>query len=351
MKYRHKIGVYLAKNFGNTFDEGSYWYMNPVENKFFAEVFNMALAAAAASKAKRNDNAKPQHVCTEDDAASAFIKVGKQFEMHEPTLKRIGCTKTVLTNFFSQTPGATPPGDKCIIVPPPASELPTVEVAAAAVKSDNLLGDDSVKEEFGGEKVVEDSEEVVEEKFAAGPLVTTDDDTNDDDEDDDDDDSMCRAYAPLITVDDNTTIPAAVDNGEFLSSQPMETGASQSLDDDDDDDEFPWQDLIVSQPKEEDADAAAADAARNLVQQDIERLNQLCTLSKQIEMISSELAEAVTEDAKGMVGAHFDALQHLMSEQFQRANKQFQQASSQLDFLVGDTGSSSMLGDASAQLA
>ena len=124
-----------------------------------------------------------------------------------------------------------------------------------------------------------------------------------------------------------------------LGSQLMKTGASQDLDD------FSFmEDFIASQPNKEEnvaiAEAAAASAAaREIVHQDIERINKICTLSKQLDMFSSELADAVAHSAHAEVSSHVKALQQLLDEQFQQANMQLKQTSSQLEFLVGDAAS------------
>jgi hypothetical protein len=84
--YREKVGLHLKACFGETFAEGSYWYEHPDENKFFAQVFRMAIAAGGAAGSVATAG-------SEEDVAKVFKKSGNHVTVHEPSLKRLGCTK------------------------------------------------------------------------------------------------------------------------------------------------------------------------------------------------------------------------------------------------------------------
>ena len=411
MGYRQKIEVHLSACYGDTFAEGSYWYEKPHENKFFAQLFRMAAAdnnnGDDTKNTKKRTDAAPASVCTEADAAKVFVKKGKHVHVHEPALKRLGLTKSLLTRFFAQTPAAASKScsvnteRRCIIVAFPASQEKLDAAAAAEAKetaaaagmmalsplpcplSDATpVGDEGSREgcasglrDGGGEEAQEEGEEeesdwedadaedaeeeeeeeefernhhhhhhpgalVVEDAFPMD-LVTDDDDTatiSDDDDDDDDslhgDDDDTASYLPALTT--------AVDNLDYLGSQPMENGASQSFDLND-----LWEDDVPtttgSQPKEcavAAANANAETAAGEIVQQEHERLDKLCALRKQLETFSAGLTGAVAGgEAQGEVSVHVAALRQLMHKQFHQASVRLGGGWS--DFLIGDGNTAS----------
>lgn len=278
--YRKKIDLHLVASYGDTFAEASYWNKNPDDKLFFAQIFRMAISAAALE----SGTTPPPRVYSRDDVAKVFVKIGKHMSVDVPALERLGCTKSILRSFFGQTPAAEPPGGVYIIVPPPSP----IDV------------------------------------------VTTDDKTNGDDDDGDDVDSLCG---------DDDALPAlpAVDNFDYLSSQPMESGASQSFDVYD-----LWVDEAptASQPSEYAVAAAAAAeaAAREIDLQEQERLDTLCMLGKQLEMLSAAMSDVVIGgDARRSMSEHVAALQQLMNKQLQQANACSLQFGD-LNFLVEDVG-------------
>lgn len=366
--YRKKIDLHLVASYGDTFAEASYWNKNPDDKLFFAQIFRMAISAAALES---GTTTPPPRAYSRDDVAKVFVKIGKHMNVDEPALERLGCTKSILRSFLGQTPAAEPPGGMYIIVPPPSPReasggaRATQEAASTAGMKELQLCNHSgtspvrgvCRVRGGGEveeweekvhggsgtgkqsKEAEDAEEkkvgrcscaltsaaAAAEEFVID-VVTTDDETNGYDDDGDDVDSLCgdddaAAYLP--------------DLFDYLSSQPMESGASQSFNVDDlCVDEAP----TASQPSEYAVAAAAAAAeaaAREIALQEQERLDTLCKLGKQLEMFSAAMSDVVCGgDARRSMSEHVAALQQLMNKQVQQANAQL----GDLDFLVGDVG-------------
>jgi len=120
LSYRNRIGESLASVYGATFKEGSWWYENPDEDKFFAALF------------QRASGGKPLSQVDVARAMSVFFKGDKrQFKIHEPTLRKVGLSKDVLRDLFCETKAAG--GTGVVVVPTPEGnaitfgEVPAVE--------------------------------------------------------------------------------------------------------------------------------------------------------------------------------------------------------------------------------
>lgn len=117
LSYRNRIGESLASVYGATFKEGSWWYENPDEDKFFAALF------------QRASGGKP---LSQVDVARVFLKGDKrQINIHEPALRKVGLSKDALRDLFCVTKAAG--GEGVVEIPQPEGdsvafgEVPAVE--------------------------------------------------------------------------------------------------------------------------------------------------------------------------------------------------------------------------------
>ena len=85
LNYRQKLNAQLESLYGATFAEGSWWYANPDENRFFAAVFRLATGVEVS----------PEQV----DELFAKSAATKQIAMVEETMKRLGVTSEALRGF------------------------------------------------------------------------------------------------------------------------------------------------------------------------------------------------------------------------------------------------------------
>ena len=105
LNYRQKLNAQLESLYGATFAEGSWWYANPDENRFFAAVFRLATGVEVS----------PEQV----DELFAKSAATKQIAMVEETMKRLGVTSEALRAFREDPWGGMSDGE-FIVVPAPS---------------------------------------------------------------------------------------------------------------------------------------------------------------------------------------------------------------------------------------
>ena len=142
LSYRDRIGESLASVYGATFKEGSWWYENPDEDKFFAALF------------QRASGGKP---LSQVDVARVFLKGDKrQINIHEPALRKVGLSKDALRDLFCVTKAAG--GEGVVEIPQPeGNSVPFGEVPAVeeddddgdTVRADGAMEEDQDLSNFG----------------------------------------------------------------------------------------------------------------------------------------------------------------------------------------------------------
>ena len=121
LSYRNRIGESLASVYGATFKEGSWWYENPDEDKFFAALF------------QRASGGKP---LSQVDVARVFLKGDKrQINIHEPALRKVGLSKDALRDLFCVTKAAG--GEGVVEIPQPEGDSVAFEEVPAVEEDDD----------------------------------------------------------------------------------------------------------------------------------------------------------------------------------------------------------------------
>lgn len=293
LNYRQKLNAQLESLYGATFAEGSWWYANPDENRFFAAVFRLATGVEVS----------PEQV----DELFAKSAATKQIAMVEETMKRLGVTSEALRGLFEKTPGAGMSDGEFIVVPAPSGAAEADAASRMEMGSPTTSGsmDSSADEVLMNN---ERAEERTEEDDDDDDATVVAEEFNDDIDSflDEEDDALPALPAGQGVEDEllekrrkenGCDVNTLVDSLDFLPSQPMECGETQ-------------QDFSGFM-KELDEDSLGKELLTSQF-----KLQELNALKKSIDLIEVEATEKIPDaKARETVAGHLAAVREILCEQ------------------------------------